>query len=272
MTCVGDSDKVFEQWSKFKNAVNVGDEEEATRNGEIDSIHFRRETLQKYYDYLLGDNAWDRIIAAKNWMLWEMTVSKLSGNAEVGEGAHLFIGTSNNGWLLKQIGEDGEEIAREKTFEPCAFRQWSRHGHGHERQFQSSNYVSFEPKLVRSQTHLPNNDRTQLRNMTDEDVQKFIPAQAMLTCFYSVNNEFIMSKFDLLSKENIDRIKHIPCVAIQGGQDSICPPDSALDLKEAWPGMELRIVISGRHSQYDPQITSELVKATDKIAVLRQTK
>jgi proline iminopeptidase len=98
------------------------------------------------------------------------------------------------------------------------------------------------------------------------DAETFVPAQTMLTCYYSVNDEYMMSKFQLLSKENIDKIRHIPCVAVQGAKDLICPPDSALDLSQSWPEMECIIVTDGKHSMYDPLISSELIKATDRLA------
>eukprot|EP01083_Nonionella_stella_P309273 1094629_1 len=70
----------------------------------------------------------------------------------------------------------------------------------------------------------------------------------------------------LLSKANMDKIRHIPCIAVQGAQDYICPPDTALDLLEVWPEMELRVVTKGRHSMYDEPILRELVRATDVLA------
>jgi len=36
-----------------------------------------------------------------------------------------------------------------------------------------------------------------------------------------------------------------------------------MDLHDAWPEMKLRLVAGAGHSMYDPEITSELVKATD---------
>ena len=53
-------------------------------------------------------------------------------------------------------------------------------------------------------------------------------------------------------------------MAVQGGLDYICPPRTALALCDAWPEMELRLVLDAGHSMYDPRITSELVKATDR--------
>jgi len=91
----------------------------------------------------------------------------------------------------------------------------------------------------------------------------WVPAQAMLTCFYSLHGGFL-TEGQLMEKENVDRIRHIPCVAVQGAADMICPPGTALDLHEAWPEMRLVLVGGAGHSMYDPKITHELVKATDQ--------
>eukprot|EP00804_Cyclotella_cryptica_P011178 CCRYP_007716-RE/>CCRYP_007716-RE protein AED:0.46 eAED:0.46 QI:0/0/0/1/0/0/3/0/205 len=55
-----------------------------------------------------------------------------------------------------------------------------------------------------------------------------------------------------------------PCIAIQGGLDAICPPDTALDLHHSWKELELRIALSSGHSMYDPVIAGEIVKALDR--------
>lgn len=93
-----------------------------------------------------------------------------------------------------------------------------------------------------------------------------LPVQAMLTCFYSCNEDYCRNYVDLLDAERLRRMASIPCIAIQGGMDSICPPDTALDLLEAWPQLELRIPLYAGHSMYDPFITNELVLATDRLA------
>ena len=73
-----------------------------------------------------------------------------------------------------------------------------------------------------------------------------------------------MNNINLIDR--MDRIQHIPCIAVHGGSDSICPVDSALDLCQVYPNLELRIPIGAGHSMYDPAITHELVQATDRIA------
>ena len=91
----------------------------------------------------------------------------------------------------------------------------------------------------------------------------WMPAQAMLTCFYSLHGGFL-TEGELMLPENIDKIRHIPTVAVQGAADLICPPGTALDLHEAWPEMRLVLVQGAGHSMYDPKITHELVKAADE--------
>jgi len=90
------------------------------------------------------------------------------------------------------------------------------------------------------------------------------PAQAMLTCLYSARGAFMEDGL-LLQDERMAKIRHIPCIAVQGASDLICPPVTAYDLHRAWPEMKLRIVKGSGHSMYDAGITSELIRATDSL-------
>ena len=112
-------------------------------------------------------------------------------------------------------------------------------------------------------------------NKNDSNNEKNLPVQAMLTCYYSTNNDWCRNYIDLLDVNRMKALKEIPCIAIQGGSDGICPPDSALDLLEAWTTaaendnnytMELRMPVHGGHSMYDPLIQNELLHATDRMA------
>ena len=84
----------------------------------------------------------------------------------------------------------------------------------------------------------------------------------MLTCAYSVKNGYLHEDSILGS---IDKIRDIPCIAVQGAADPICPPRTAYDLHGAWPEMELVLVAGGGHSQYDPDVQHELLEATDRM-------
>ena len=88
-----------------------------------------------------------------------------------------------------------------------------------------------------------------------------VPAQARLTSHYSVQRAFFPSDDALLAA--VPRIRHIPCVAVQGGNDLVCPPTTAYELHQAWPEMTLKVVPSAGHSMYDPGLMSEVLRATD---------
>jgi len=87
--------------------------------------------------------------------------------------------------------------------------------------------------------------------------------QPLLTCHYSVHRGFFDQESDLFA--NLHRIQHIPTIAVQGGNDHICPPTTAFEFYSIWPELELRLVPGAGHSQYDPDIMHELVSSTDEI-------
>jgi proline iminopeptidase len=82
----------------------------------------------------------------------------------------------------------------------------------------------------------------------------------------SVNGAFLRGESALL--RNVDRIRHLPCVMVQGQLDFVCPMRTALDLKSAWPEAELRLVPGAGHSMYEPGITHELVSAVEQMETL----
>jgi len=85
-----------------------------------------------------------------------------------------------------------------------------------------------------------------------------VSAQAVLTSHYSVNHA-ARPEDELLSCA--PTLRSIPCIAVQGGNDLICPPVTAFELHKSWPEMELRIVHGAGHSMYDLQ--AEIIRATD---------
>ncbi len=89
-------------------------------------------------------------------------------------------------------------------------------------------------------------------------------AMARIECHYFMNGGFFHSPNQLL--ENIDRIRHIPCVIVQGRYDVVCPPVTAWDLHRAWPQAEFQLVQEAGHSAFDPANTAALVAATDRFA------
>ena len=63
----------------------------------------------------------------------------------------------------------------------------------------------------------------------------------------------------------VDRIRDIPGVIVQGIYDLPCPQVTADDLHRAWPEADYQLVLAG-HSASEPAIVAELVAATDRFA------
>ncbi len=95
---------------------------------------------------------------------------------------------------------------------------------------------------------------------TGED--DFAVAFARIECHYFINGGFFESDDQLL--RNVDCIRHIPTVIVQGRYDVVCPATSAWELHRAWPESELIIVPNAGHSMTEPGIRSALIEATDR--------
>jgi len=63
---------------------------------------------------------------------------------------------------------------------------------------------------------------------------------------------------------DVDRIRHLPCMIVQGRYDVVCPPQTAFRLHAAWPEARFEIVGDAGHSGYEPGIARALVDATER--------
>ncbi|MGE0632704.1 MAG: prolyl aminopeptidase [Pseudobdellovibrionaceae bacterium] len=91
-------------------------------------------------------------------------------------------------------------------------------------------------------------------------------AFARIECHYFINNAFF--KTDNWILENTKKIEHIPTRIVQGRYDVVCPPRSAWELHKALPKSELRWGSSAGHAAMEPEICSELVRATEDFRAL----
>lgn len=94
----------------------------------------------------------------------------------------------------------------------------------------------------------------------------FANAFARIECHYFINKGFFEDENQLLN--NVDRIRHIPAVIVQGRYDVVCPMTSAWDLHRVWPEADLTVVADAGHSATEPGIKSALVEAADRFALL----
>ena len=90
----------------------------------------------------------------------------------------------------------------------------------------------------------------------------FAVAFARIECHFFVNGGFFEVDGQIL--RDIDSIRHIPGVIVQGRYDVVCPMRSAWDLHKAWPESELHVVANAGHSANEVGIIDQLVRATDK--------
>ena len=83
---------------------------------------------------------------------------------------------------------------------------------------------------------------------------------ARIEAHYFINNMFVSDDYFL---GQIDRVRHLPGIVVQGRYDMVCPPVTAFQLCSEWPKLDLKLVPDAGHSAMEPPIRSELIKATN---------
>ncbi|WOK91489.1 proline iminopeptidase [Canna indica] len=99
-------------------------------------------------------------------------------------------------------------------------------------------------------------------NMKKGEDSKFSLAFARIENHYFINKGFLPSSSHLL--DNVDKIRHIRTVIVQGRYDVCCPMMSAWDLHKAWPEAEFNVIPDAGHSANERGIAAALVAANEK--------
>jgi len=81
------------------------------------------------------------------------------------------------------------------------------------------------------------------------------------------SNDIFLPENSLL--ENIARVRHLPCTIVQGRYDAVCPIATADEVHRAWPEAEYIVVPDAGHSAWEPGISAELVRATERFKTRR---
>jgi proline iminopeptidase len=114
-------------------------------------------------------------------------------------------------------------------------------------------WSAYEGKCI---TLLP--DPTTAENFASDTVALGL---GRLEAHYFIHNIFLPDNSLL---KNIDRIRHLPTVIIQGRYDICCPPRTAHELKTAWPEAEFIMIEDAGHAATEPGIERALVAACDR--------
>ncbi|GAA5979531.1 hypothetical protein JCM11641_005424 [Rhodosporidiobolus odoratus] len=99
------------------------------------------------------------------------------------------------------------------------------------------------------------------------DEPGFADAFARIEAHYFVNGGF-MPEGELLKKENIDKIRNIPTVIVQGRYDAVCPFKTAWDLHKVFPEAKFVVIPDAGHSAMEEGTEKALVEATNEFAKL----
>ncbi|KAF5391617.1 hypothetical protein D9757_002421 [Collybiopsis confluens] len=110
-------------------------------------------------------------------------------------------------------------------------------------------------------------DPSYIKRAESDEFANALSAFARIENHYFINDGF-MRDGQLLEKQEIDKIRHIPCIVVQGRYDVVCPATTAYALKKVWSELELHIVPDAGHSAREIGIAKLLVEATNKFADL----
>ncbi len=105
--------------------------------------------------------------------------------------------------------------------------------------------------------------------MTGEGPAEYARAFARLENHYFQHVGFLSEDQQILN--NMDKIKHIPAVIVQGRFDMICPPVSAYKLASLWPSARLAMIARAGHALSETGIAAELLSTMDQIGTQANT-
>jgi len=92
----------------------------------------------------------------------------------------------------------------------------------------------------------------------------FAKAFARIECHYFVNGGFFDHDDQIL--RNINKVRHIPAVIVQGRYDVVTPLKTAWALHEAWPEANFQLIPDAGHAASEPGISDALVRATNQFS------
>lgn len=92
----------------------------------------------------------------------------------------------------------------------------------------------------------------------------FALAFARIECHYFQNGGFFERDDQIIA--NLDQVRHIPAVIVQGRYDIVTPMQTAWEMHRAWPEADLQIIQDAGHAASETGIIDALIRATNKFA------
>jgi len=250
-------------WNDFSKAVGIDETivdpspsppTTTTRgsSSKAESTTKDRRTLHAYYDRLMGNNASEKIAAAQAWDEWESRVHQRAYHRPCEDNQPSLLVKHMDSLTYQDA--NGVELLEGDHQPPTEYLLSLKKGIA-----KSSSKPMMEKYGIRPFQGVPSCPYGE-------------SASVMLACFFGVNRRYATNDWKPLAKGRIQRLRDsgVRCIAVHGGMDEICPIDTALELSEAWPEMELRIVAQAGHSCYHPEMLHELVCATDRLAAVAE--
>ena len=102
-------------------------------------------------------------------------------------------------------------------------------------------------------------NKKSLHHFEDEQVADIF---ARIECHYFVNKGFF--EYDGWLLDQIDKIRHIPTVIVQGRYDVVCPMITAWELHQKWPEADFYVIPDSGHSMLEAGIRDKLIEYTNK--------
>jgi len=108
-----------------------------------------------------------------------------------------------------------------------------------------------------------------LKNDEDEYLSdEFCIGMATIGTYFFINNFFLTHENQIL--DDIDKIRHIPTIMVQGRYDIVTPMVSAWEIKQLWPQAKLNIIPNAGHAVSEPGTFKAIMEAAELFSIKKK--
>lgn len=105
--------------------------------------------------------------------------------------------------------------------------------------------------------------------LPDEETSQHFSADEFVVAFARIENHYFMNQGFFEENQlirDVDKIRHIPTIIVQGRYDMCTPMQTAWELHKAFPEAQFQLIPDAGHAFNEPGILAALIKATDSFA------